>query len=107
MTECQKYRKQIDILLDNELFGSALETFLEHLRLCAECQAEFNERRLFLQHIRSIRPLYSASAVLRRRITALLDAGTETSSVGLLVLPLMLGIVAMIILAASMLWRIA
>ncbi len=81
MTECQKCRNQIDIHLDNELLGRELETFLEHLSLCAECQAEFSERRSFLQGIRSVRPLYTASAGLHRRIAALLDAGTETSSI--------------------------
>ena len=107
MTECQKCRNQIDIHLDNELLGRELETFLEHLSLCAECQAEFSERRSFLQGIRSVRPLYTASAGLHRRIAALLDAGTETSSISVT------GAAAHIrnrchnLPAALMIWRVA
>jgi anti-sigma factor RsiW len=73
MTRCEEGLSHIDFFLDGELCNGELKLFEKHLAECPSCRAELEERRLFLEHIRSSRPLHVASAEFRNRIAQTLQ----------------------------------
>jgi hypothetical protein len=56
--------------LDNELKGPELEDFLAHVNTCADCRAGLDSEQALSQLLKRSRPLYSAPAVLRARVSA-------------------------------------
>ena len=62
----------VDILryLDNELSGKEREEFLSHLKGCVDCRALLEEEQELSHLLRQSRPLYTAPAELRARVSA-------------------------------------
>jgi anti-sigma factor RsiW len=57
--------------LDNDLQGQELEEFRAHLLFCAYCRAHLESEKALSQTLHRSRPLYSAPATLRARVSAL------------------------------------
>jgi anti-sigma factor RsiW len=70
----------IDSYLDGELRESELQSLLEHLEHCDDCQTLVRDRRLLFETIRSARPRLRAPASLREKVSAILDTGNQPSS---------------------------
>jgi anti-sigma factor RsiW len=60
--------------LDDDLEGQELDEFRSHLSSCSYCRAHLEEEKVLSQLLRRSRPLYSASASLRARISAVTAA---------------------------------
>lgn len=67
-----KYSDSIPRYLDGELSGQELADFESHLQSCAQCQLRLEEERALSHLLRQSRPLYSAPAALRARVSATL-----------------------------------
>jgi anti-sigma factor RsiW len=65
--------------LDHELEGNELNTFEAHLVDCVQCQAIFKHERRFLETIRQLRPLHTASDELKDRARAIIQQPAESS----------------------------
>jgi anti-sigma factor RsiW len=70
MTPCDEYGVKTLRYLDNELQGQELDDFRTHLEACADCRASLEEERALSHLLRRSRPLYSAPAALRSRVSA-------------------------------------
>src|SRR5271170_6373408 len=70
MNFCEEYTVDLLLYLDNELGGTKLEQFLEHLKLCAHCSETLEQQIALTAILRQSRPLYSASENLRARVAA-------------------------------------
>ena len=79
MTTCDKHRADIVRYLNNELSEKRLTRFLAHLNTCADCRTELEEEEALSDVLRQSRPLYSAPAELRERISILYQQ-TKTDS---------------------------
>jgi anti-sigma factor RsiW len=79
MNRCEDIRSRLTMYLDHELEGHELNSFEAHLVECAQCQAIFEHERRFLETIRELRPLHTASAELKDRARAIIQQGPETS----------------------------
>jgi hypothetical protein len=55
--------------LDNDLQGQELNDFLTHLEACAECRSRLEAERALSHLLHRSRPLYSAPAALRSRVS--------------------------------------
>lgn len=69
MNSCDDYAIKTLRYLDHGLHGQELEDFLSHLESCADCLAHVEAEKALSQTMRRSRPLYSAPAVLRDRIS--------------------------------------
>src|SRR5215469_2482812 len=81
MTSCDEYAIKTLRYLDNALEGLELKGFLSHLEACASCRENLEEEKQFSAALRRSRPLYSAPAALRDRVTAALVQNSAASSV--------------------------
>ena len=79
MNRCKDIRSRLTMYLDHELEGSELNTFEAHLVDCVRCQAIFEHERRFLETIRQLRPLHTASDELKDRARAIIQQPPETS----------------------------
>jgi hypothetical protein len=70
MNSCDEYAIETLRYLDNGLEGRELEDFLSHLESCANCRAHLEVETALSQTLRRSRPLYTAPAALRDRISA-------------------------------------
>src|SRR5215813_2307239 len=70
MSSCLEYSVKTLRYLDNDLKGQELEDFLAHVNTCADCRARLDSEQALSQLLKRSRPLYSAPAVLRARVSA-------------------------------------
>jgi mycothiol system anti-sigma-R factor len=73
MIPCDEYRVKILRYLDNDLRGEELDDFRSHLETCADCRANLEAERALSHLLYRSRPLYSAPAALRSRVSAVLQ----------------------------------
>jgi anti-sigma factor (TIGR02949 family) len=70
MSSCLEYSVKTLRYLDNDLKGQELEDFLAHVNTCADCRARLDSEQALSQLLKRSRPLYSAPAALRARVSA-------------------------------------
>ena len=78
MTRCEEYRGKPLRYLDDDLLGQELADFLTHLEDCADCRASLEAERALSHHLHRSRPLYSAPAALRSRVSAIVMHHSES-----------------------------
>ena len=71
MNSCDEIVVKTLRYLDNDLQGQELEEFRSHLQSCASCRAHLEAEKALSQTLHRSRPLYSAPATLRARVSAL------------------------------------
>src|SRR5262249_40926167 len=83
MKPCDQYAGTILRFLDRELSSGELEDFRLHLETCANCQMRVEEERALSELLHQSRPLYSAPAALRARVSgAMNEHSPATAAVG-------------------------
>jgi len=70
MNPCDEYVVKTLRYLGNDLEAKDLEDFRSHLESCAECRAHLEAEKALSRTLHRSRPLYSAPAALRDRVTA-------------------------------------
>src|SRR5215510_10138176 len=70
MSVCNQYEAKTARYLDGELRGPELEDFCAHLGSCAGCRVRLETEENLSQLLHRSRPLYSAPASLRARVSA-------------------------------------
>jgi mycothiol system anti-sigma-R factor len=70
MSPCDDYSVKILRYLDNDLRGQELHDFRNHLETCADCRANVEAEHALSHLLHRTRPLYSAPAALRSRVSA-------------------------------------
>jgi len=70
MNPCDAYIVKTLRYLDNELKGPELDDFRLHLVSCADCRAHLEAEKALSDTLHRSRPLYSAPATLRARVSA-------------------------------------
>ena len=70
MNPCDEYRVKTLRYLDGDLQGNELDDFRNHLEACSDCRASLEAERALSHLLRRSRPLYSAPAMLRSRVSA-------------------------------------
>jgi anti-sigma factor RsiW len=80
VSPCDKHSVDRLRYLDDELEGRELEEFRPHLNSCSNCRAHLEKERALSQLLRRSRPLYSASASLRARVSAAIESSTSIST---------------------------
>jgi mycothiol system anti-sigma-R factor len=70
MKGCDDYSATIQIYLDWELSGQELEDFPPHLEQCEACLTELEAEERLSALLHRLRPLYSAPAALRGRVSS-------------------------------------
>src|SRR5215472_12804084 len=70
MNPCDDYIVQTLRYLANDLKGAELEQFRSHLTGCADCRAHVAAEEALSKTLVRSRPLYSAPAALRNRVSA-------------------------------------
>ena len=79
MNRCEDIRSRLTVYLDHELECHELNSFEAHLVECVQCQAIFEHERRFLETIRQLRPLHTASAELKDRARAIIQQVPDSS----------------------------
>jgi anti-sigma factor RsiW len=74
MNSCNQIYVQMHLYLDEELGDKERSDFERHIAECDSCRAFYEEEKRLLENIRSVRPLYEASPVLRSKIVQTLGA---------------------------------
>src|SRR5258708_19887732 len=69
MSPGDEYRIEILRYLDNDLQVQELNAFLSHLEACADCRANVEAEHALSHLLHRSRPLYSAPAALRSRVS--------------------------------------
>jgi anti-sigma factor RsiW len=82
MIPCDEYRVKILRYLDNDLRGRELDDFRSHLEACADCRASLEAEQALSHLLQRSRPLYSASAALRSRVSAVLQHSELPAQIG-------------------------
>jgi anti-sigma factor RsiW len=80
MKQCDDIRARTAFYLDDELRGSELSGFEEHLKSCKSCADVVANERRFLESVREARPLYPAPPELRVRAEEILDSARPPHS---------------------------
>jgi anti-sigma factor RsiW len=78
MTPSDEYHVKTLRYLDNDLQGQELNEFLTHLESCGDCRASLEAERALSHILHQSRPLYSAPAALRSRVTAVVMQHAES-----------------------------
>jgi anti-sigma factor RsiW len=84
MNSCDEIVVKTLRYLDNDLQGLELEEFRAHLQSCAYCRAHLESEKALSQTLHRSRPLYSAPASLRARVSALAIQHSVPESHGIL-----------------------
>ena len=84
MNSCDEIVVRTLRYLGNDLQGQELEEFRAHLQSCASCRAHFDSEKALSQTMHRSRPLYSAPAALRARVSALAIQHSAPESRGIL-----------------------
>jgi anti-sigma factor (TIGR02949 family) len=71
MNSCDEIVVKTLRYLNNDLQSQELEEFRAHLQSCASCRAHLESEKALSQTLHRSRPLYSAPATLRARVSAL------------------------------------
>lgn len=83
MSPYDEFRVKILRYLDNELQGQELDEFRSHLQTCADCRLNLEAEHALSHLLHRSRPLYTAPAGLRSRVSVLLQhAESEPTRVG-------------------------
>jgi anti-sigma factor (TIGR02949 family) len=82
MTPCDEYRVRIPRHLDNDFRGRELDDFRIHLEACADCRASLEAEQALSHLLQRSRPLYSAPAALRSRVSAVLQHSESPVQIG-------------------------
>src|SRR5262249_39929376 len=69
MSPCEEYRVKTLRYLDNDLRGQELHDFRAHVERCASCGANLEAEQALSHILHRSRPLYSAPAELRDRVS--------------------------------------
>jgi anti-sigma factor (TIGR02949 family) len=77
---CAKYLVETLRYLNDDLEGQELEEFRSHLSSCSNCRAHLEKEKALSQLLRRSRPLYSAPASLRARVSAATEAPASIST---------------------------
>jgi anti-sigma factor RsiW len=80
MKQCDDIRARTAFYLDDELRGSELSGFEQHLKACKSCAGVVLSERRFLESVRESRPLYPAPPELRVRAQEILDSARPPHS---------------------------
>jgi mycothiol system anti-sigma-R factor len=80
MSPCDEYRVKALRYLDDDLQGQELDDFRNHLEACADCRASLEAEHALSHILHRSRPLYSAPAALRSRVSAAVMQHTESKS---------------------------
>jgi mycothiol system anti-sigma-R factor len=78
MSHCDEYRASTLRYLDHELQGQELDDFRVHLETCAGCRASLQAEQALSRLLHRSRPLYSAPAALRSRVSAVVMQHSES-----------------------------
>jgi len=78
MTPSDEYHVKTLRYLDNDLQGQELNDFLTHLEACADCRSRLEAERALSHLLHRSRPLYSAPAALRSRVSAVVMQYAES-----------------------------
>src|SRR5260370_32673289 len=81
MNRCDEYSVKRSCYLDNRLQARELDDFRAHLEECAHCRAEVEADQTVSRLLRGSRPLYSAPAALRARVSAAVEQHATSISV--------------------------
>jgi anti-sigma factor RsiW len=79
MSPCDGYRVKALRYLDDDLQGQELDDFRAHLEACADCRGSLEAEQALSHILYRSRPLYSAPAALRSRVSAAVMQHTEAS----------------------------
>ena len=79
MNGCDEYAIKTLCYLGNELDGRELEDFLSHFDSCADCREHLEAEKELSATLHRTRPLYSAPAVLRSRVSAAVSQVSASS----------------------------
>lgn len=80
MCPCDEYRVKTLRYLDHDLQGQELADFRTHLETCAHCRASLEAEQALSRLMHRSRPLYSAPAALRSRISSTVLQHSESES---------------------------
>lgn len=80
MSSCDEYAVKTLRYLDNDLEAPELKDFLFHLESCAGCREQLELEKELSATLRRSRPLYSAPAALRPRVSAAVAQASQSSS---------------------------
>jgi anti-sigma factor RsiW len=78
MSSGDEYRLKILRYMDNDLQGQELNDFLTHLEVCADCRSRLGAEWALSHLLHRSRPLYSAPAALRSRVSAIVMHHSES-----------------------------
>jgi anti-sigma factor RsiW len=74
MNRCQEIRAQMTFYLDDELQGPERVAIEMHLSDCETCREIFAKEQRFLETIRGLRPLYTATPALHTQVEKILGS---------------------------------
>jgi anti-sigma factor RsiW len=77
---CDEHSVKTLRYLDDNLKGQELEVFRSHLSSCPNCRSHLEQERALSQTLHRTRPLYSAPAALRARVSAATEASASIST---------------------------
>lgn len=79
--DCEQIRDRIILYLDDELEAAECADLTKHLESCRWCRALFESQRAFLESVRGVRVLQTASQELRERAKEILAGSGQSSLV--------------------------
>ena len=80
MNDCEQIRDRIILYLDDELESTECADLMRHLDTCRACRAIFESERTFLESVRGVRVLQTASPELRERAREILEGGGDSTA---------------------------
>jgi anti-sigma factor (TIGR02949 family) len=78
---CDDYSVETLRYLDGDLEGQELEVFRSHLSSCLNCREHLEKEKALSQLLRRARPLYTAPASLRTRVSTAVESSPSISAV--------------------------
>jgi anti-sigma factor RsiW len=81
MKDCEQIRDRMMLYLDDELESAECDELTKHFDTCRTCRVIFESERAFLESVRGVRALQTASPELRQRAEEILAGGRESRSI--------------------------
>jgi len=81
MNPCDEYVVKTLRYLDDDLKGMELEEFRVHVQSCAGCRAHLEAEKALSETLHRFRPLYSAPAAFRERVSAAVIGQSSSSNI--------------------------
>lgn len=75
INDCEQIRDRIILYLDDELEPAEVADLTRHIDVCRTCRTLFESERAFLESVRAVRMLQTASPELRERAKEILGGG--------------------------------